>query len=337
VTAASGPRRAASRTRPRRSTAVAARLMAARSHLTARDQHLLGLLRDHRVLTSGQLAALCFADPTTARHRLVRLHRLGVVDRFRPPPAGLGRGSAPFHYVLDQLGELLVAADRDEPVAPQRRWQPGYATDIGNSQRLRHLVGVNEFFAQLALAARHSGGSARLASWRGERELVERYGQVVRPDGDGIWEQDGQQLWFFYEHDRATEPLHRLASKLDGYADWEGTVGRAAWVLFSLPTPGREQGAAAALRGPGVPDVAVATTNRALSGRPDQAVWWPLRQPGSRRVRLIDLAGLPPPQGAQQRATATARWQAQQRTRQQADERERQQWRHQAEELQRAE
>lgn len=309
--------------------------MAARSHLTARDQHLLELLWDHRVLTSGQLAALCFDDPTTARHRLVRLYRLGVIDRFRPPPAGLGRGSAAFHYVLDQLGELLVAADRDEPVTPQRRWQPGYATDIGNSQRLRHLVGVNQFFAQLALAARGSGGSARLAGWRGERELGERYGQVVRPDSDGVWEQDGQQLRFFYEHDRATEPLHRLAAKLDGYADWEGAVGRPAWVLFSLPTAGREQGAAAALLAPGVPDVAVATTNRALAGRPDQAVWWPLRQPGGRRVRLIELAGLPLSPGAEQRATA--RWQAEQRQLQQAEERERQQRRREAEELQHAE
>jgi hypothetical protein len=310
---------------PRRSTTLHARLMAARSHLTARDHHLLGLLWEHRVLTSGQLAALCFADATTARHRLVVLYRLGVVDRFRPPPTDLGRGSAPFHYVLDQLGELLVAADRDQPTSPQRRWQPGYAADVGNSQRLHHLVGVNRFFAQLAGAARDSGGDARLAGWRGERELGGRYGQVVRPDGYGIWEQDGAGFWFFYEHDRATEPLHRLAKKLDGYAEWEAAVGRPAWVLFSLPTAGREQGAAAALLAPGVPDVAVATTNRALAGRPDQAVWWPLRQLGSRRVRLIDLAGLPLPLGPEQRATAHARWQAEQRALQQAEQRERQQ------------
>jgi len=62
----------------------------------------------HRVLTTGQLAALGFASITTARHRLAVLVRIGLLRRFRPhPPAG----SAPWLYVLGPLGAALLGAE----------------------------------------------------------------------------------------------------------------------------------------------------------------------------------------------------------------------------------
>jgi len=56
-------------------------------------------LDEHRVLTTSQI---------TATHRLNKLHKLGVVQRFRTlPPGG---GSYEWKYTLDQAGEEVAAA-----------------------------------------------------------------------------------------------------------------------------------------------------------------------------------------------------------------------------------
>jgi hypothetical protein len=66
-----------------------AALLAAPAHLTGRDRELVRLVAVHRVLTTGQLAALGFGNITTARHRLAVLVRIGLLRRFRPhPPTG---------------------------------------------------------------------------------------------------------------------------------------------------------------------------------------------------------------------------------------------------------
>src|SRR6266498_4064895 len=79
------------------------------SRLTGRDRELCRLVWEHRVLTSVQCAELVFASPVTARHRLVILTNLRVLDRFRPPwPRG--EGSAPWHYVLGPAGAAVLAA-----------------------------------------------------------------------------------------------------------------------------------------------------------------------------------------------------------------------------------
>jgi len=71
-----------------------AALLQASAHLTERDRLLVRLVGEHRVLTTGQLAALGFGNITTARHRLSVLVRIGMVRRFRPHPP---TGSAPWH------------------------------------------------------------------------------------------------------------------------------------------------------------------------------------------------------------------------------------------------
>jgi hypothetical protein len=77
--------------------------------LTLRDRLLCRTLFDYKVLTTEQVTELCFANLTTARHRLTALYDLQVLDRFRPfRPVG----SDPYHYVLDTLGVEVVAADR---------------------------------------------------------------------------------------------------------------------------------------------------------------------------------------------------------------------------------
>jgi Replication-relaxation len=99
-----------------------AALLQAPAHLTDRDRWLVRLVGEHRVLTTGQLAALGFANLTTARHRLSVLVRLGLLRRFRPHPP---TWSAPWHYVLGPLGAALLGVeDRDE-----RKWAPQARAD----------------------------------------------------------------------------------------------------------------------------------------------------------------------------------------------------------------
>src|SRR5690349_8640842 len=121
------------------------------SQLTNRDHVLLGWLADHGVLTSFQIAHALFPSVDFAQERLRKLTMLGVLARFRPQrPDG---GSYPYHYVLDQLGVDIVAAQRGDELprrdqARKRRWQ------LTNRANLPHLLGVNQFFTDLAGYAR---------------------------------------------------------------------------------------------------------------------------------------------------------------------------------------
>lgn len=65
-------------------------------------------LFEHRVLNTHQITELYFPSDHTTRRRLVELYRMAVLDRFRPRASG----SAPYHYVLDELRARVVAAER---------------------------------------------------------------------------------------------------------------------------------------------------------------------------------------------------------------------------------
>ncbi len=256
------------------------------SRLTGRDRELCRLVWEHRVLTSAQCAELVFASPVTARHRLVILTNLRVLDRFRPPwPRG--EGSAPWHYVLGPAGAAVLAAEQATTVA-QLGWRRDRAVGIAHSQHLAHQVGVNGFFTALAAAARRRVDAA-LAVWWSERRCAERWGQVIRPDGYGRWRQAGGEVDFFLEYDRGTEDLGRLAGKLDGYAELAAATRIATPVLLWLPGPSRETAARQAI---GQPPVPAATASPDVGGtHPAGPVWLPAGQHGPRR-HLVDLASL---------------------------------------------
>jgi hypothetical protein len=95
------------------------RVLRVQAQLTDRDRLLLEWLADHRVLTTFQIRQALFGSLDFAQRRLLKLYRVGLVDRFRPLRAG--GGSYPWHYVLDQLGGEIVAASRGE--SPPRRGQ----------------------------------------------------------------------------------------------------------------------------------------------------------------------------------------------------------------------
>ncbi|MDW5330666.1 replication-relaxation family protein [Plantactinospora sp. KLBMP9567] len=274
------------------------------SQLTTRDLVLLGWLADHGVLTSFQIAHALFPSVDYAQERLRALtQELGVVDRFRPQrPDG---GSYPYHYVLAQLGVEVVAAQRGDELprkdrARKRRW---HLTQRAN---LPHLLGVNGFFTDLAGHARTHPGNALLRWWPaarcqqtgafaepGDDVTAFAYTPRSRPDGHGIWTEDGQRVPFFLEYDLGTErPLSRLVDKIHGYHDLAHITGRFWPVLFWLPSPLRERHlhqelAAAGVRYP----VATAVHREATGKSPAEAVWR-LHRAAVPPLRLADLAPL---------------------------------------------
>ena len=260
-------------------------MLAIVGRLTERDRQVCRLLDDHRVLTTAQVADVGFTGERRARMRLSELYALDILDRFRPQTWG---SPSPFHWVLGPLGAALVAAETGTDPA-DLAWRRSLTHDLAASQRLAHLVGTNGFFTGLLRSARTRPG-CYLDEWWSERRCAKQWGEVVRPDGYGVWSETDTSLPFLLEYDNGTERLERLARKLDGYARLAAAAGHPNWVLFSFGSPRREAEARQVLLHPVVP---VATTARAGRGAPDGPVWLPAGSTGTARVRLAGLAGLP--------------------------------------------
>ena len=271
------------------------------SSLTDRDRHILRLLRWHRVLTTSQIHVMFFGDRNTAQHRMTRLHELRLVERFHPLRAGR---DGEYHYVLDVLGAYVVAAmANDDPTRePKMRWRTDWAMSIATSQRLAHTVGANDLFVRLVAAAR-TRPDAELSTWWGERYCTDRLGEVVRPDGLGVWREGDATVAFCLEYDRGSEQLSRLQKKAGDYARLEAAWGVAFWLLVVVSGPRREAGARSALSGRGL---SAATTTHAMAVRPTDAIWAPLGAEGT-RVRLAELAEWPRPAESLARLARAAR------------------------------
>jgi hypothetical protein len=250
------------------------------------------------VFTTHQLAEVFFASLDRAEHRLKQLTDAHVLARFRLHTRH-GEGSAPYHYVLGPAGAGVLAAEQDTD-ARRLGYRRDKALEVAHSQHLGHLVGVNGFFTALAASARQRRREgALLAVWWSERRCRDRWGQIVRPDGYGRWQEHDTEVDFFLEYDRGTEPLDRLAAKLASYQDLAAATEIATPVLFWLPTAGREATVRQALGGVGRRRPArflVATATPALGRGPAEAVWLPLGCTQA-RSRLIDLAD-PDPSGS---------------------------------------
>jgi hypothetical protein len=227
-------------------------VLSASARLTARDRWLVRYVGEHRVLTTGQIAALGFGSVITARHRLTALVGVGALRRFRPHREV---GSAPWHYLLGPIGAVLLGAeDRDE-----RKWQTAVRADrqlaLEHSQRLTHMVGANWLFAALARHARTAGGDAGLREWLNEAAAEEWLYQrskfsptgreLPHPDGLGVWAEAGRETTFLLEYDTGSEHMAQLADKLPSYrqtAEHMARLGRACpLLLFCFPAPRREQ------------------------------------------------------------------------------------------------
>ncbi|MEU5552856.1 replication-relaxation family protein [Micromonospora sp. NPDC047793] len=272
------------------------------SALTDRDHVLLGWLADHGVLTTAQIAHALFPSVDFAQERLRKLTTLGVLARFRPQrPEG---GSYPYHYLLDQLGVDVVCTQREDDLprrdaARKRRWH------LTNRANLPHLLGINQFFIELAGHAR-THPEARLVRWwpasRTQRMgafaepddpvQVRAYTARVRPDGHGIWVEHDDQVPFFLEHDTGTERLSVLVDKITAYEKLAAVTRRVWPVLFWLHSATRERHlhqrlSEAKVR---IPVATAARDEATHAGKsPAESVWWLHHHPGG-LIRLAALA-----------------------------------------------
>jgi hypothetical protein len=273
------------------------------STLTDRDHRLLGWLYDHGVLTTGQITDALFGSLDFCQRRLLKLTTLGVITRFRPQkPDG---GSYPYHYVIDQLGAEVVAAQpRDDP--PRKDHARTRRHHLTSKANLPHLLATNQFFINLARYERTHPG-ARLATWDPVSRFARNGGfyqrgddpQVmllppVRPDGHGIWVQDGRTVPFLLETDLGTERLTILIDKIDRYIQVANHTNRRWPVLLWLPTAARElhlhQQLAAEFTHVDIPVATAARDHTTATGlSPAEAVWWLHGRQGTR----LPLAALP--------------------------------------------
>ena len=158
------------------------------ARLTDRDRRILHLVSDHRVLTTEQLTVLEFGSRTRAQHRLQELHELDVLWRFRFPRAAAG--SYPWRYALGYTGARLIAAQKAvRPPRPGEHHQ--HLERLVESPKLRHQLGVNDFFVTLAGYARSRGwprpnqpDGSGLVTWWSETQAASLYSSVrlCRPE-----------------------------------------------------------------------------------------------------------------------------------------------------------
>ncbi|WP_370946601.1 replication-relaxation family protein [Amycolatopsis sp. cg5] len=253
--------------------------------LTDRDRSLIDLLADHRVFTAEQVARLDFPNDTRARHRLVLLHRRGVLARFR---RCVRPGSQPWRYTLGLLGEAIHAASSGDPL-PRASAVRERIIRLAESRTLDHLLGVNDFFTTLSGHAQKVP-NCELLDWWPESRVASICGKIVRPDGYGEWSENDRKLGFFLEYDNGTERLADVVEKIDKYAEL-ATAGVTKPVLFVFPnTPRNHHFQQLAHRHGVPPSVPILSTDTDYLAAAQAAfadrVWLPVG--GSRLVRLID-------------------------------------------------
>ena len=218
-------------------------VLASQAHLTHRDRAIVDWLDRHGVLTTAQITAGFFSNPTTASHRLAKLRAIGLVDRFhRPRPAG---GFGPWHWVIGPLGAQLAAAAREAP-APTPRALRTRVAQLAASPMLLHLLGTNQFFVDLYSHTR-SHPQTQLVRWWSERDTAARYRGRIHPDGHALWRHRNSVVGLFLEYDRGTENLSRLVRKLKAYEQLAADGGPVYPVLFWLASTTREANLHAAL------------------------------------------------------------------------------------------
>lgn len=289
---ASGPgsrytaRAATTRTRPaHRPRAVDVAALARR--LTSRDQWLVTMVNEHRVLTTHQLARLAFTSLRSAQRRLRVLHQENVLDSFRPLTQ---TGSAPEHYTLGPAGAALLAAHAGVETA-DIDWRPTHTGRIAFSPSLGHDLGVNDLFTLLA-ARGHHDPSTGLALWLSERSCARRWSDLVRPDAYAHWREANQLLPFFLEYDTGSQPLARVEAKLAGYAAFTTATSTRPAVLIHTRTATREAALRQRLTEParqlGTP---LATASADHTTNTPWGPWWLPADAAGRRTNLTGLAG----------------------------------------------
>ncbi|OBA53671.1 hypothetical protein A5789_23545 [Nocardia sp. 852002-51101_SCH5132738] len=263
--------------------------------LTARDRWLLGMLYEHRVLTTTQISALAFDATRRATRRLLKLYEAGVIDRFRPRRLV---GTAPWHWILGPAGAAVLAGEHG--LDPRElRWRHDRALAMAYSLRLDHDIGVADWFTTLATDANLP---ATLTAWWSPTRCARLWGDLARPDGYGRLTPTGGGpggIEFFLEYDCGTESLTQVTKKLGGYANLAAATGITTPLLVWLPTRHREATARTALAAtatgleqPDTVPIATAAADHLPGMGPAGPVWLPLHPAPARPQTRITVTAL---------------------------------------------
>ncbi|MDE3721438.1 replication-relaxation family protein [Nocardiopsis sp. N85] len=260
--------------------------------ITPRDRRILTDLYEHNVLTTHHLHRLHFegCSRRTVNQRMSQLRLYRLVAPFRPYTHA---GTSPHHWVVDQLGAQLLAAQRQSEPA-ELDYRADHRMRVAHSLRLGHVLGLADTFVAFTLAARRTS-SASLECWYSERESARRWGRHIRPDAYIQWNQDQTVLHAFVEYDTGTEPLTKVVRKMGGYTSLALESGLASIALFAVHSDRRAEHLLAKLSAESAADprkvgAYVATHERLRARGPDEAVWRAPGDPGGPWLRLVDIA-----------------------------------------------
>ncbi|MCF6743557.1 hypothetical protein E9529_04570 [Blastococcus sp. KM273128] len=245
--------RGGSRRRPRTS---ARRLLRLQDDLSARERCVLRSLADCRLLTTGQLQRLHFADHATegaasriCRRVLARLQRLGGIEHLDRRIGGIRAGSAAYVWRVGPVGERLLRQDDSTPRG--RHKQPGL-------RFVDHVLAIAECSVQLVEADRR--GDLDLLTveheptcWRG---FLGSYGsaETLKPDLFAVTANAEYEDSWFIEVDRGTESLPTVLRKCAQYERYQQSGREQAArdvfpaVLWVVPDESRATAMAAAIR-----------------------------------------------------------------------------------------
>jgi hypothetical protein len=254
---------------------------------TERDRWLLRMLAEHRVLTTTQITALAFGSARVARARLQMLRAHRAIFGTRPRT---GAGSLPWHWVLDEAGARLLAADDGVIEVKRWGWRRDHALAPLSAATLAHTVGANWLGTALVQHVRGVPG-ARVEAWWGEHRCTQVVGDYVHPDGYLHYTDASGTAECWIEYDTGTEPHHRLVAKADRYLALTEATEINLPVLFMLPATTRE----ATLRRhlADVPVAGATTTPNAVTaaGGPAGPAWLPVGH-GRARQHLARLGAI---------------------------------------------
>jgi hypothetical protein len=252
------------------------------------------LLDEHKVLTTRQIAAIEFSSFRRAQDRLRQLREMQVVFAFRDSYST--GGTSQTRFALGYQGARLIAAQRSATPTPKAYTESlerlGLAQVCAPARRQR-------VFWHLAAHSRSHRDSALTQWWWSENRCTAFFWNgttKLRPDGYSCWEERGRTVRFFLEFDTGSEPLPKVARKLDDYAAF--ATDSFGVLLFSVHSGRREihlRDALAKALGRSTPGIVIATSSRDLdhSDGPAGPLWSPLNlgvdQRTSGRLRLSEL------------------------------------------------
>jgi hypothetical protein len=205
-----------------------AAMRALESKLTDHDLAVLHRVSCLRFVTGFQITRLCFADSDdqaangrAARRVLLRLTRLGALERLPRSVGGVRAGSAGFVYRLGLGGQRLAISHDWQPEGRRRR------SLVPGSLFLLHTLQVAELHTRLIESERSRHFellelSAEPSCWR----TYDGHGtqrDVLKPDsfvrlGLGPYEDS-----YFIEIDRGTEGSRALDRQLAAYVNYHAS------------------------------------------------------------------------------------------------------------------